>query len=89
MIFPFCKLVSNFSIFMIHIRLISLGLFTLSFLYSAFGQTSEGNVGIGTTAPTEKLDVAGSIKFSGELKPGGLSGQQGDVLQSNGDALYY
>jgi hypothetical protein len=47
--------------------------------------TSYGNVGIGTASPQEKLDVQGNIRFSGELKPGGVSGTTGQVLQSNGD----
>ena len=32
--------------------------------------TSSGNVGIGTTAPTEKLDVVGNVTISGSITKG-------------------
>jgi hypothetical protein len=43
-----------------------------------------GNVGINNTTPSEKLDVAGNIKFSGVLKPNNLAGSIGQVLTSQG-----
>lgn len=43
------------------------------------------NVGIGVPAPAEKLDVAGNIKTTGEIKPNGATGQAGEVLTSNGN----
>ncbi len=45
------------------------------------------NVGIGTTGPTQKLDVAGNVKFSGALMPAGLAGNAGQVLKSSGTGL--
>ncbi|NPA71397.1 MAG: DUF1566 domain-containing protein [Gammaproteobacteria bacterium] len=45
------------------------------------------NVGIGTTTPTQKLDVAGNIQFSGALMPGGNAGSPGQVLVSNGPGV--
>lgn len=57
---------------------------THTLLYN-FDTITSGNLGIGTLTPTEKLDVNGNIKFSGELKPGGMEGAQGQLLQSNGD----
>ena len=44
-------------------------------------------VGIGTTTPTEKLSVAGNIRFSGALMPNNLSGATGTVLMSQGAGL--
>lgn len=37
----------------------------LSELGSVLGMSANGNVGLGTDTPTQKLDVVGSIKFSG------------------------
>jgi len=57
---------------------------TNSLIYN-FDSISSGNVGIGTLTPSEMLDVDGNIKFSGELKPNGVEGDNGQVLQSKGD----
>lgn len=46
--------------------------------------TSAGNIGIANTAPTEKLDVTGNVRFSGALMPNNLAGAAGDVLVSSG-----
>ena len=46
--------------------------------------TSSNNVGIGTTTPSEKLDVAGNVKFSGALMPNGNAGTSGQILTSQG-----
>lgn len=43
-----------------------------------------GNVGINNTAPTEKLDVTGNLKFSGALMPNNNAGTSGYMLQSAG-----
>jgi hypothetical protein len=45
---------------------------------------SDGNVGIGTIAPVQKLDVAGNVQFSGALMPNGLAGTAGYILKSQG-----
>jgi hypothetical protein len=45
---------------------------------------NDGKVGIGKEAPSEKLDVAGAIRFSGALKPNNSSGTSGQVLTSAG-----
>ncbi len=45
---------------------------------------TSGNVGIGTSNPSEKLDVAGNVRFSGALMPGGSAGTSGQVLVSQG-----
>ena len=42
------------------------------------------NVGIGTSAPTQKLDVVGNVQFTGALMPNGTSGASGQVLTSQG-----
>ncbi len=43
-----------------------------------------GNFGIGTTSPSEKIDVAGNVKFSGALMPGNAAGDAGYFLTSTG-----
>jgi phage gp45-like len=43
-----------------------------------------GNISIGNTAPTEKLDITGNLKFSGALMPNNNAGTAGFLLQSNG-----
>jgi hypothetical protein len=50
--------------------------------------SATGNVGIGQTLPSEKLDVAGAIKLDKELKPGGLAGNLGDLLVSGGSGTF-
>lgn len=45
---------------------------------------NSGNVGIANTAPSEKLDVTGNIRFSGALMPNNTAGISGQVLTSAG-----
>ena len=47
-------------------------------------ERNNGRVGIGTTAPSEQLDVVGNVAFSGSLEPGALPGATGEVLMSQG-----
>jgi len=46
--------------------------------------TSAGNIGIANTAPSEKLDVTGNVRFSGALMPGNTAGTAGHFLISTG-----
>ena len=46
-----------------------------------------GKVGIGVATPSEILDVAGNIQFSGALMPGGNAGTAGQVLVSQGPGV--
>jgi hypothetical protein len=45
------------------------------------------NVGIGTTNPSQKLDVAGNINLTGTIMANGTSGSNGQVLTSTGSGL--
>jgi hypothetical protein len=45
-----------------------------------------GNVGIGTTAPSEKLEVSGNIKASG-YKTGALTGTSGNFTSNDGKTV--
>jgi hypothetical protein len=45
------------------------------------------NVGIGTSNPTQKLDVAGNVNISGTLMANNSAGTSGQVLTSTGSGL--
>lgn len=45
-----------------------------------------GNVGIGTSSPSKKLDITGDINFSGALYANGSAGTSGQLLYSNAGA---
>lgn len=46
--------------------------------------TTTGRMGLGTSTPSEKLDVNGNINLNGLIKINGSSGSAGQVLTSNG-----
>lgn len=46
----------------------------------------EGNFGIGTETPVERLDVHGNMAISGEVRPDGVRGNEGQILQSDGSS---
>ena len=43
-----------------------------------------GNMGIGTTSPTQKLDISGNLRLSGAFMPGNTAGTAGQFLISTG-----
>jgi hypothetical protein len=45
---------------------------------------TNGNTGIGTATPLQKLDVAGNMRISGAFMPNNSAGAAGQVLQSAG-----
>ena len=45
----------------------------------------QGGLSIGTPVHTEALDLAGNANISGEIKPNGITGKVGQILQSNGN----
>ncbi len=58
--------------------------FYLIFLFVAIAAiTMAQNVGIGTPAPIEKLDVTGNMNLTGNLRLNNVSGQPGQVLMTN------
>ena len=46
-----------------------------------------GNVGVGTNAPLQKLDVNGNMRLTGAFMPGNTAGAAGDVLISSGAGI--
>lgn len=52
-----------------------------------FTITSGGNVGIGTTSPSDKLSVNGGFNLTGALRVNGSAGTGGMVLQTTGSGL--
>jgi hypothetical protein len=68
---------------------IKLCLFCLGMASRGFGQievVSDGKVGIGTTAPTAKLEVNGTAAFSGWIGGTGAAGTGLSIFGSKGDA---
>lgn len=59
-------------------------LFCLLIVSTLTNYLSAQNTGIGTTTPTEKLDVNGNLNVSGNIKINNTSGQNGQVLMTNG-----
>jgi len=57
---------------------------TIQFTNTSTSLVTSSNVGIGTSAPSYKLDVAGDISFTGALRPNGSAGTSGQVLTSSG-----
>jgi len=53
----------------------------------AIHATLNCNIGIGTSTPTEKLQVSGNIRFSGALMPNNLAGTSGNILTSSGAGI--
>ncbi|HMG83666.1 MAG TPA: hypothetical protein VK559_11570, partial [Ferruginibacter sp.] len=66
-------------------RIFSIGIGTADNARSnALTVLKNGKVGLGTTTPTEILDVTGNVKFSGALMPNNTAGTAGQVLTSAG-----
>lgn len=51
----------------------------------ADGLYVQGNTGLGVGNPTEKLEVSGNVNISGIIKANGVAGQNGQILQANGN----
>jgi hypothetical protein len=47
-------------------------------------EAATGEVGIGTTNPSQKLDVSGNMRISGAIMPGNDAGTSGQLLMSEG-----
>ncbi|MCX6703342.1 MAG: hypothetical protein NTV02_01465, partial [Candidatus Zambryskibacteria bacterium] len=48
---------------------------------------ASNNIGIGTTSPQQRLEVAGNLAFTGALMPNYQAGVAGTVLMSNGTGV--
>jgi hypothetical protein len=72
---------------MINKNFVVMKMFCLLILAFSIAHSSSQNVGIGTSAPSEKLDVNGNINLSGTIKSNGIAGQNGQVLLSTGAGL--
>src|SRR5215218_6874001 len=61
--------------------------FFAALLLITLQQIAAQNVGIGTTTPTQKLDVNGNINISGTIMANGTVGTSGQTLTSTGNGL--
>jgi hypothetical protein len=68
-------------------RTVTQGANNLNFTGTGFTTFTSGNVGIGISSPTQKLDVAGNVKFSGALMPDNNAGTAGQILTSAGAGI--
>ena len=56
----------------------------INLIFILFSFVAFSQVGIGTTTPTETLDVDGNVKYSGALMPDNLPGTANEILLSGG-----
>jgi hypothetical protein len=54
------------------------------FSFILFSISLVAQVGIGTTTPSEELEVVGNVRFSGAIMPNNDAGTAGQILTSNG-----
>ena len=50
-------------------------------------QSSNGNVGVGNTSPTEKVHISGNLRLDNAFMPNNLAGNLGDILVSQGPGV--
>ena len=62
-------------------------IFFVAFLLITIQQLFAQNVGVGTSNPSQKLDVSGNVNITGTIMANGTAGSNGQVLTSTGSGL--